>query len=131
MEIIGEIIFGFLAEIVITVVGEAFVELGFHSLAERLGQRFWKRVFVGSLYAVGALALGALSLKVLPVMVFSSGAIAIVYFIFAPIVAGFAMCFVSWIINRGIDDRGFFVPTKFAYGVIFACVFSVTRTIFG
>ena len=131
MEIIGEIIFGFLAEIVITIVGEAFVELGFHSLAERLGQRFWKRVFVGAIYAAGAFVLGALSLKVLPVMVFSNRAIAVVYFIFAPIVAGLALCLVSWIINRGIDDRGFLVPTKFAYGVIFALIFSVTRTIFG
>ena len=131
MEIIGEIIFGFLAEIVITVVGEAFVELGFHSLAERIGQRFWKRIFVGALYAAGAFALGALSLRVLPVMVYNSRMTALIYFIFAPIIAGLALCLVSWIINRGINDRGFFDATKFAYGVIFALIFSVTRTIFG
>jgi hypothetical protein len=130
MEIIGEIIFGFIAEIVLTIVGEAFVELGFHSLAKKLGDRFWKRVFLAAVYATGGFILGLLSLKILPVIDFADRA-AILYFIFAPIIAGLALCLVSWIIDRGINDRGFFSPAKFIYGATFAFVFSMTRTMWG
>lgn len=131
MEIIVEFIFGFIAEIVLTIVGEAFVELGFHSVAHRLGERFWRRAFLAAIYATGGFILGALSLKLLPVMIFGNRAFAVLYFILAPIVAGLALCLVSWIIDRGINDRAFFDLTKFIYGVTFALVFSITRTIFG
>jgi hypothetical protein len=131
MGIIFELIFGFLVELVLTILGEAVAELGLHAISEALNAKAWKRFLVGSLYATGGLILGAISLNLFPKMVFSTKVIPAVHFIVSPVIAGLALCFVSWIINRGINDRGFFDVSKFIYGVIFALLFSLTRSIFG
>ena len=132
MEVIFEIIFYVLAELVLTVIGETLFELGFHSLAEAPGSRVSRRVIVGLLYAIAGIVLGALSLKVIPLLVIGGRAVGVAYFIVAPILAGFALCAVNWIMNRGIDERaGFFQVKKFVYGVLFALMFSLTRATFG
>ena len=132
MEIVFEIIFGLLGELLLSVLGEALVELGFHSLAEAPSGKLSRRFFVGLLYSVGGVILGALSLKVIPLLVFGNSAIGIAYFIVAPLLAGLALCFVNWLMNRGIDERaGFFQVKKFIYGVLFALMFSLTRATFG
>jgi hypothetical protein len=63
MEVIFEIVFYVLAELVLTVIGETLFELGFHSLAEAPSSRVSRRVIVGLLYAIAGIVLGALSLK--------------------------------------------------------------------
>ena len=132
MEIIFELIFGFLAEFFLSIFGEILVEWGLHSLDERLSSKAWNRIFIGVLYTIGGFVLGAISLQFLPVMIFGSRSIPILYFVFSPIVAGFGLCFANWIVNRGIDDRaGFFQLSKFIYGVVFALTFTVTRSMFG
>ena len=132
MEVIFEIIFYVLAELVLTVIGETLFELGFHSLAEAPSSRVSRRVIVGLLYAIAGIVLGALSLKVIPLLVLGNRAVGVAYFIVAPILAGLALCAVNWIMNRGIDERaGFFHVKKFVYGVLFALMFSLTRATFG
>ncbi len=131
MELILELVIGFLTEIVLTVFGEALVELGLYSVTDGSGGTRWKRFFYAIWYAVAAFIVGYLSLKVVPLVVFGSRTIVILYFVVAPLVAGLGLCLVSWIINRGINERRFFQPAKFAYGVVFALIFSLTRSIFG
>lgn len=132
MEVIVEIVVYVIGELLLTVIGEALVELGFHSLSEAPGSRMSRRVFLGLIYAVAGIALGALSLKIVPLLIFGGPAINVGYFIVAPIIAGLALCLVSWLMNYGIDDRApFFQAKKFVYGVLFALMFSLTRTIFG
>ena len=132
MELIFEIVFGFIAELVATVIGEALVELGLHSLFEKSDGKAGKRFFIGFLYATGGFVLGALSLKVLPLMVLGNKTMAIAYIVVIPILSGLALCVVNWIMNRGIDERaGLFQLTKFIYGAAFALTFSLARTIFG
>ena len=131
MELIIELVISFFAEIVLTVFGEALVELGLHSATEGTGVKRWRGFFYALWYAVAAFVVGWLSLIVMPLMVIGSRAVVVLYFIVAPLFAGLGLCFVSWIINRGINDRGFFQPAKFAYGVVFALAFSLARSIFG
>jgi hypothetical protein len=132
MEIIFEIIFYVLGELLLTVIGEAFVEVGFHSLSEAPDSRVSRRIFIGFLYAVGGLVLGALSLKFIPLLVLGGTAVSIAYLVIAPLLAGLSLCVVNWLMNYGIDDRApFFQAKKFVYGVLFALVFSITRATFG
>jgi hypothetical protein len=132
MEIIFEIIFYVLGELLLTVIGEAFVEVGFHSLSEAPDSRVSRRIFIGFLYAVGGLVLGALSLKFIPLLVLGGAAVSIAYLVIAPLLAGLSLCVVNWLMNYGIDDRApFFQAKKFVYGVLFALVFSITRATFG
>ncbi len=131
MEIILEIVFSFVAEILLAVFGEALLELGFHSLAENLGSRMWRRVAVGLLYSAAGFLMGGISLKFLSLYDFGGGNLSLLYFVISPIVAGLALCLTSWIIDRGIQDRGFFQPSKFFYGAIFALTFAAARTYFG
>ena len=132
MEVIVEIIIYVVAELLLTVIGEGLVELGFHSLSERQSGRASRRLFYGFLYAVAGIVFGALSLKVIPLLMVGGKAVSIAYFIVAPVLAGLALCFVNWLMNYGIDDRApFFQLKKFVYGVLFALTFSLTRTIFG
>ena len=131
MELLIELIIGFVAEIALTIFGEALVELGLHSITEGTGGRRWRGIFFAFLYAVAAFVAGYLSLFVMPLVVFGNQAANVVYVIVAPLIAGLGLCFVSWIIDRGINDRGFFQLNKFAYGVLFALVFTISRSIFG
>lgn len=131
MELIVELIIGFVAEIVLTIFGEALVELGLHSVTEGTGGKRSKAFFFAFLYAIAAFIAGYLSLIVMPLVVFGNQAANILYVIVAPVIAGFGLCLVSWIIDRGINDRGFFQIRKFSYGVLFALVFTLSRSIFG
>lgn len=132
MEVIFEIIFYGLGELLLTLISETLVEAGFHSLSEAPDSRVSRRVFVGFLYAVAGIVLGAISLKFIPLLVFGNTPIGIAYFIVAPVLAGLSLCLVNWLMNFGIDDRApFFQTKKFVYGVLFALMFSLTRATFG
>ena len=133
MEVILEIIVYVFGEMLLTVIGEALVEfLGLHSISDRMSHRGFGRFFFGFLYAVAGFAIGALSLKLIPLLMIGGPAVSIAYFIVAPVVAGLALCLVNWLMNYGIDDRApFFQVKKFAYGVLFALTFSITRATFG
>ena len=132
MEVIFEIIFYVFGELLLAVIGETLVELGFHSLSEAPSNRISRRIFIGLLYTVAGIVLGALSLKFIPLLVFGNPAIGVAYFIVAPVLAGLSLCLVNWLMNYGIDDRApFFQTKKFVYGVLFAFMFSLTHTTFG
>lgn len=132
MEVVFEIILYFVAELFLTLVGEALVELGFHSFGESQSGRVSRGVFGGFLYAVCGIVLGAASLKFIPLLVFGGTAVSVAYFVVAPILAGLSLCLVNRLLNYGIDDRvPFFQIKKFAYGVLFALAFTATRSTFG
>lgn len=134
MEFVFEVIFGFLAELVLTVIGESLVELGFRSLPKFTTQEstFSGRFFIGFLYAAGGVTLGGISLQIVPLLVFGGTAVSVAYIIIAPVLAGLGLCLVNWIIHYGIDDRTrFFQARKFIYGALFALMFTLTRTMFG
>ena len=129
--VILAIIFELGLELSVELVAEVLVELGFHSTAERLSGRKRNLFVAGAAYAFFGSVLGALSLYVLPLVVIESGVMALIYFVLAPLAAGFGLSFVSWIINRGIRPVRLFELQKFVFGVLFASSFSWVRTLIG
>jgi hypothetical protein len=131
MEVILEIIFGFIGELILEVFGEVLIEVGFHGTAEKLSNRSGNRLLIGAVYAGFGALLGFLSLYLFPKMVFAGPAIPVLYFVFSPIVAGLSLTTVSWIINRGIRPVTWFELDKFGFGVVFALGYALSRLLFG
>ncbi|MGD9628422.1 MAG: hypothetical protein AB7V18_04185 [Pyrinomonadaceae bacterium] len=131
IEAVLELIFGVVGELLLEIVVEVLVEIGFHGTAERLSSKARSRVFVGLAYALFGAVLGFASLCVFPRMNFGDRLVPAVYFILSPIVAGLSLTTVSWMINRGIRPVRWFELDKFAFGVVFAAAYSISRLIFG
>lgn len=131
IEAILETIFGFVFELILELIGEALVELGFHSTAERVSDKTSNRILLGAAYATFGTLLGFLSLFVFPKIAFSNALIPTLYFFVSPIVAGFSLTTVSWIIDRGIHRVGWFALDKFIFGVMLALGYSLSRLAFG
>jgi hypothetical protein len=131
IEAIFEILFSFVAELVLEIVGEVLIELGFHATAERLSNKARNRFLVGGAYTIFGAGLGFLSLYLFPKILFANRLIPILYFVISPIIAGFSLTIVSWIINRGIRPVSWFELDKFVFGVLFAMAYSISRVVFG
>lgn len=131
IEAIFEAIFGFIIELIIELVGEAFIELGFNSTAEKLSSRTSNRLLAAGAYAIFGAVLGYLSLLVVPKIAFAGFALPVLYFLVSPVIAGFSLTFVSWLIRRGIRQTSWFSLDKFIFGVVFAITYSVARVILG
>jgi hypothetical protein len=131
VEVIFEIIFGFIGELALELVVEVLVEFGFHDTAERVSDSFRSRTFVGLAYTVFGAILGFLSLYIFPKVAFDSVVIPTLYFLVSPIIAGFLLTTVSWLIDRGIGNSSWFKWDKFIFGVVFAMGYSLSRVFFG
>ncbi|NOT47892.1 MAG: hypothetical protein HOP17_09120 [Acidobacteria bacterium] len=131
IEALFEAIFSFVLELALELVGEVLVELGFHSTVEKLSDKASNRILLGTAYTIFGAILGFVSLFVFPKIVFSSPMIPISYFLVSPVVAGFSLTTVSWVINRGIRPVSWFAFDKFAFGVVFALGYSLSRITFG
>lgn len=131
IEAIFEIVFSFVGEFLFELVVEVLMELGFHGTAEKISSRARSRLLVGGAYVVFGSILGFASLYVFPKIVFANSVIPILYFVVSPIIAGFSLTVVSWLINRGIRPVSWFEFDKFAFGVLFALAYSLSRVIFG
>ena len=131
IELIVELVFGFIGELALELILEVLVELGFHGTAERISSRARSRVFVGAAYSIFGFVLGAVSLFVFPKIEFASSVIPAIYFILSPLFAGLSLTTVSYLINRGIRPVSWFEWDKFLFGVLFAAAYAVARVIFG
>ena len=131
LEFIVEIIFEFIGEFLLEIVVEVLVEFGFHNTAGRLSDSFKSRTFVGLAYTVFGVILGFASLYIFPKVAFDSAVIPTLYFIVSPILGGFALTTVSWLIDRGIGNSRWFKWDKFIFGVVFALGYSLSRVVFG
>lgn len=131
MGFILEIIIELVLELGLEVVGEAFVELGFHSTAEKLSRGKRNRLIVWSVYVVAGCVLGAISLLVFPLIVFGSISIVLTYFVVMPLFVGLSLSIVSWIIHRGIHDVRLFEMDKIICGILFALAYSIMRVLLG
>jgi hypothetical protein len=130
IEAIFELIFGFVAELVLETIGEILIEIGFHKTAGAISGGTWNKILLAIIYAVFGGVLGWLSLLIFPKMVFPNAAFSIFYFVVSPIFAGFALMTVSWLIDRGINNSRWLQPSKFVCGVVFALGYSLSRLAF-
>lgn len=131
MEIIVELVFYVVAELVLGLIGEALVEFGFYTLDVKKPGKISNRIFASFLYAICGVMIGLLSVKFVPLLTVGGSLFSVLYLVLAPIVGGFGLCFFHWIISYGIDDRPFFRVDKFVNGVTFVLAFALTRSIFG
>ncbi len=124
MEIIFEFLFSFLGEFVLQVLGEVFVEVGLHSLAEpfRKEPKPWLAA-VG--YVVFGAVIGGLSLLVFPHYLVASKGLRVANAALSPILAGLSMAILGkWRARRG---QAVLRIDKFAYGYVFALAFGLVR----
>lgn len=124
MEIIFEFLFSFLGEFVLQVLGEVFIEVGLHSLAEpfRKEPKPWLAA-VG--YTVFGAAIGGLSLLVFPHYLVASKGLRVANAALSPIAAGLSMAIMGkWRARRG---QAVLRIDKFAYGYVFALAFGLVR----
>jgi uncharacterized membrane protein YeaQ/YmgE (transglycosylase-associated protein family) len=119
-----EIIFEFLAEVLLQVFGEVLAEVGLRSLAAPFRKQPAVWLSVLGYLALGALA-GALSLWLMPNHLTRDGWPRLLNLVLAPVVAGLAMSVVGhWRARRG--DAVLRID-RFAYGYLFALAMAVVR----
>ena len=131
IEAIFELLFSFIGEFILELILESLVELGFHGAAERISSRARNRFLVGGAYTLFGGVLGFASLFIFPKVEFASAVLPALYFVVSPILAGFSLSCVSYLINQGIRPVSWFEWDKFLFGVFFAVAYSVSRVIFG
>lgn len=131
IEAVLELFVSFLLEFVLELIGEVLFEAGFHSTAERLSNRSGNKLLIGGVYTAFGAVLGFLSLYIFPKIVFADPAIPALYFVISPVLAGFSLTIVSWTINRGLRPVSWFEFDKFAFGVVFALGYALSRSLFG
>jgi len=131
IEAIFEVIFSFVGELVLEIVAEVLLELGFHGTADRVSRGTKNRFLLGLAYALFGGVLGFASLYIFPKIEFANAVLPVLYFIASPLIAGFALTTVSWILDRGIGNSKWFQLDKFVFGVVFAMSYSLSRVLFG
>lgn len=131
IEAIFEIIFGFVAELVLEFFAEVLIELGITSVAEKFSNSTRSRVFGFVLYGIAGTVLGAVSVYSFPKITFANPLTPTLYFIVSPIIAGLSLSIVSYFIVRDTRPVSWFEWEKFLCGFLFAGMYAISRVFFG
>ena len=124
MEILFEFLFSFIGEFVLQVLGQLFIEVGLHSLAEpfRKEPKPWLAA-VG--YLIFGAVVGGLSLLVFPDYLVASKSVRVANAALSPIAAGLSMAAMgAWRARRG---QTVLRIDKFSYGYLFALSMGLVR----
>ena len=129
MEILGEIILGFIIEVVIPVVGEIAFEILLHSLGEPFVSRERRTpVLAGIVYFLFGLILGGLSLLVFPRSFVRSENFHGISLLITPVVCGFVMAAIGrW---RARHGDPLLRLDSFVYGFVFAFAMALVRFVY-
>ena len=126
MEVIGELLLGFIVEVVLPIVGE----IAFEFLLHCMGQPFVTRerrnaAFAGIGYFLIGLVLGGLSLLVFPRSFVRSEDFHGISLLITPVVAGLVMSAIGrWRLRQG---KTLLRLDSFIYGFVFAFPLSLVR----
>ena len=126
MEVIAELLLGFIVEVIIPVVGELAFELLLHSLGQPFVSRERRNpVFAGIGYFLLGLILGGLSVLVFPRSFIRSERFHGINLLITPLVAGFVMGAVGrW---RARHGETLLRLDSFVYGFLFAFAMALVR----
>jgi hypothetical protein len=128
MEILFELLFEFIGELLLQVFAEILFEVGLRSLAAPFKRKPNPYLATIGYVVFGAIA-GGLSLGVFPSLFISSHAGRIANAIVTPFIAGGCMAAVgTW---RRRRDQELILLDRFAYGYLFALVMALVRLRFG
>ena len=122
-----EIIFQFLAELLLQVFGEALIEMGFHAVAEpfRKPPRPW--IAAIGYFLFGAI-IGGLSLLLVASHMVNDKGLRVANLVLTPIAAGLCMgALGAWRARRG---QTVLRLDRFSYGYLFALAFALVRFFF-
>ena len=124
MEILFEFVFSFLGEFLLQVLGQLFIEVGFHSLAEPFRKEPNPWLAALGYLIFGAVA-GGLSLLVFPDYLVASKSLRVANAVLSPIAAGLSMAAMGkWRAKRGQEVLRI---DKFSYGYLFALSLGLVR----
>jgi hypothetical protein len=122
-----EILFEFLAEFLIQILGEALIELGFHSIAETFRNPANPWLVAIGFCLLGAL-LGGLRLLIFPTHFISMGYIRFINLLIIPVAVGFSMALLgAWRENR--CDPVLRID-RYSFGYLFALFLALIRFLF-
>ena len=130
MELIFEFLFSIFGELLLQIVVEVLIELGFNGVASIFQTRKNRSpllAFIGYCI-IGSLA-GALSLWIVPHQVIESEIFAILNLLITPIFAGLLMSYMGFLRKRRGKDV--IRLDSFVYGFIFAFAMALVRYYFG
>jgi len=128
MEVLFELLFQFVGEILLQVVAEVLFELGLRSLGAPFSKAPNPYLATIGYVLFGAIA-GALSLWAFPALFIHSPAGRIINVVVTPLVAGGAMTAIgAW---RTAKGQRTILLDRFAYGFLFALVMALVRLRFG
>lgn len=129
MEIIAELLLGFIVEVVIPIVGELAFEILLHSLGQPFVSRERRNpVFAGIGYFLIGLILGGLSLLVFPRSFVRSERFHGINLLITPLVAGLVM----GAVGRWREQHGetLLRLDTFVYGFLFAFAMALVRFVY-
>lgn len=126
MEIIFEILFQFIAELILQIFAEALFELGFYSLAEAFNRRRKRNPILAAIgYLLWGGIVGAITLFIFPSLMIKQPMLRIANLLITPIFAGLAMSAVgAWRRKKGQDLLRI---DSFVYGALFAFGLAIVR----
>ena len=128
MEILFEIIFQFVGELLLQIFFEALAEIGLRSVSEPFRKRPNPWVAAVGYVFFGGL-LGGLSLLFFPALFIESRDAQIANLVFAPVAAGAVMAAIgSWRLRR---NQELIRLDRFVYGYLFALAMAIVRFSFG
>lgn len=130
MEIVIELLFGVIGEILLQVFAELLVELGFHGLANTVKARKERNAYLAFIgYCILGFLTGLLSLAIFPDLFITHNDYALLNLVITPVVAGIAMSMTGkWRSKKGKD---LIRLDTFLYGFAFALCMALTRYGFG
>ncbi len=130
MELIFEFIFSIFGELLLQIIVEVLIELGFNGVANNIKNRKDRSPFLAFIgYCIlGAIA-GAVSLWIVPHQVIESETFALLNLFVTPILAGFIMSYIGYLRKRSGKDR--IRLDSFIYGFTFAFAMALIRYYFG
>ncbi len=130
MELIFEFIFSIFGELLLQIIVEVLIELGFNGVASTIQNRKERSpllAFIGYCI-IGGLA-GALSLWIVPHQVIESETFALLNLFITPIIAGLLMSYIGYLRKRRGKD--IIRLDSFIYGFTFAFSMALVRYYFG
>ena len=130
MEVIFEFLFTVVGELLLQIIVEVLIELGFNGVANTILERKERNpylAFVG--YCIFGAIAGLISLWVVPHQIIESETFALVNLFFTPIVAGILMSYMGYVRKR--KGKDIIRLDSFLYGFIFAFFMGLIRYNFG